>query len=85
MGVALHVGYCKDYLLEDLLTMEAEDSVILYHLDDSMADYIAVLTNRIKHAISADLSASLHTHIPTDANVKSMLLSSIYEYKDETI
>ena len=67
----------KDYLLEEMLNQEELKSVILFHLDESMHDYIAVLTRRIKQAIAADLSACLHTHIYSETAVTSMLIDSL--------
>ena len=46
----------KERYLDDLYIKEAENSTILYHLDESMRDYITVLTRELKHAIAKDLS-----------------------------
>ena len=46
----------KERYLDDLYIKEAENSTILYHIDESMRDYITVLTRELKHAIAKDLS-----------------------------
>lgn len=66
-----------DELLLKLYRAERYDSTILYHLDSDMYNYITVLTNRIKHKLSADLSQSLHTYTPSYINMKNLLMSNI--------
>lgn len=77
------INMIKDYLLEEMLQEESENAVILYHLDDSFHDYIFVLNKRIKHAIAADLSSCLHSHIYSEAVVTSMLMDSLDYCKED--
>lgn len=62
----------KDSILYQIYRAQSKDSVILYHLDESLHDYIYVLTNEIKHLISKDLSQVMDTYIPSDSNMISM-------------
>lgn len=51
-----------------------ENSVILYHLDDSMKDYVDILYRRLRHIIAKDISEIINFHIPHDINDKLILL-----------
>lgn len=66
-------------LLNDLYLKERYGSTILYHLDDSMYNYISVLTNKIRHKLSVDLSQTLHMHTPSNITMKNLLMSNILE------
>lgn len=66
-------------LIEGLYLKERQNGVIIYHLDPSMENYIAVLTNKIRHAISKELSATLHSHQPVCTTMKNLLMSGMYE------
>ena len=66
-----------DTLLSKLYMNERYSSTILYHLDDSMYNYITVLTNRIRHKLSTELSCSLHTYISTSTTMKNLLMSDM--------
>lgn len=66
---------------EQLYILESNDSTILYHLDESMRDYITVLTRSVKHAIAKDISLTIHSCIPTEDNLKNLVLSEVNNYK----
>ena len=68
-----------DELLNELYLNERYTSTVLYHLDDSMHNYITVLTNKVRHRLSQDLSQSLHTPSPTFITMKNLLMSNILE------
>lgn len=68
-----------DDLLNELYLRERYDSVILYHLDDSMYNFICVLTNKVRHRISSDLSQTLHMHTSSNITMKNLLMSNILE------
>lgn len=72
----------SDTLLTKLYINERYSSTILYHLDDSMYNYITVLTNKIRHLLSTELSQSLHTYTPSFVTMKNLLMSSTSENKD---
>lgn len=66
-----------DDLLNELYLNERYNSTILYHLDDSMYNFITVLTNKVRHKLSQELSHSLHTPTPTVVTMKNLLMSNI--------
>lgn len=68
-----------DGLLNELYLNERYESTVLYHLDDSMYNYISVLTNKIRHKLSQELSQSLSTPTPTYITMKNLLMSNILE------
>lgn len=72
----------NDNLLTKLYLNERYSSTILYHLDDSMYNYITVLTNKIRHRLSKELSQSLHSYTPTHITMKNLLMSNTVEDKD---
>jgi hypothetical protein len=72
----------NDELLNKLYLNERYNSTILFHLDDSMYNYITVLTNKIRHKLASDLSQSLHYYTPSHINMKNLIMSNISEDKD---
>jgi len=71
-----------DDLLESLYLRERYNSVILYHLDDSMKNYIAILTNKIRVTIAKELSYTIHKSMPSCVNMKNLLMSNTFEEDD---
>jgi hypothetical protein len=65
----------NDELITKLYLNEKYNSTILYHLDDSMYNYITVLTNRVRHKLANDLSNTLHEYVPSQINIKNLLMS----------
>ena len=63
----------KERYLDDLYIKEAENSTILYHLDESMRDYITVLTRELKHAIAKDLSLQSSTYVSGNSGVRMLI------------
>jgi hypothetical protein len=53
--------------------------VILFHLDDSMKNYIKVLVNELRHCIAKDLSCQCSTSFTSDSVVKGIIYSQVYE------
>ena len=59
-----------------------KNDVVLYHLDDDMANYIFILVKELKHLIAKDLSVTLHTYVPTSsAYAMSEINSEDYRYE----
>ena len=52
----LKISSDKLNIISNVYLSNSVDSVILYHLPENMKDYIMILTNEMKHAISKDLS-----------------------------
>ena len=73
----------KPQLLTKIYKEERVNSIILFHLGESMRGYITVLVNRLKHLISADLSATATSYIPTEMTAKNLLLASLEEEEGE--
>lgn len=73
--------YLKPEVLEDLYREESED-VVLYHLDETMRDYIKVLTTKMKKVLSKDLSLSLNEYVASDCNIQNILLSQVETYDE---
>lgn len=65
------------YSLEDLYAEEIKDSVILYHLNDNMHDYIYVLTKCMRKAMANDLSYLLHTYVPSNSNMQNLIFNEL--------
>lgn len=51
---------------------------ILYHLDDSMSNYISVLVNEIRHVLASQLSFQLRSYTSSESASKSIIYNSIY-------
>ena len=69
----------NDKLVNELYLSERYNSTILYHLDSSMYNYICVLTNKIRHKLSEELSQSIHFSTPSCVTMKNLLVSNMLE------
>lgn len=49
----------------------------LYHLPDSMSNYIRVLVNELRHVLASELSWKSDCYIPADASMKSLICTSL--------
>ena len=67
----------KDNFYVNLYKKNARDSVILFHLPDSMRDYIDVLVRELKRAIASDLSFSFKTYVPSNSGMELVALSTL--------
>lgn len=67
----------KDEFYINLYKKNAENSVILFHLPDSMRDYIEVLVRELKRAIAADLSFNFKTYVPSNSGMDLVALSTL--------
>ena len=72
-------GNVKDSYIDELYAKEMRNSVILYHLDDTLENYIFVLVNKIKRLICVDLQQLLDSYQVPDSVVKSILASPLSE------
>ena len=59
---------------------ESQQTPILFHLPDSMSDYILVLSRQLKKIISNDLTYILHTRVSENFN---LLPLSVKEYIED--
>lgn len=69
-----------DTHIKEAFEKECEREAILFHLPDSMSDYIIVLARQLKHIVAKDLSDILHTSISSDM---TLLPLSINEYMQQ--
>ena len=69
----------NDDLLNFLYQKERSNSTILFHLPNSMYNYITILTNKIRHRLSKDLSQVLHTQFPSCITMRNLLMSNTME------
>ena len=75
----------RQYHYEDFY--EAQEKPILFHLPESMSDYILVLARQMKHLVGCDLSDILHTKVGNDVIlIKSLgddYAQEVYDTTDE--
>ncbi len=83
LNAMIKAGKSKMSLIDKMYRKERENSTILYHLDESMRDYITVLVNEIRKVIANDLSGILHTHISTASYTSEMMMQTLKGEDDE--
>lgn len=64
----------NNMMLEELYMSERYGTTILYHLDDSMYNYVAVLTNKVRHMISKSLSECIHSYVESNIAIKNIIM-----------
>ena len=62
---------------------EESCKAILFHLPESMNDYILVLTRQLKHLVAQDLSDILHTNISNDLTILPLSVREYIESYEE--
>ena len=71
----------RQYHYENFYEQQNLQKAVLFHLSDSMSDYIIVLARQLKHLVGRDLSDILHTKVGNDY----ILVQSLSEdYAKET-
>lgn len=66
-------GFKTEDFLQKAYQEEIQYSVVLYHLDNSMYNYVATIVNRLKKLIIKDLKDLIGSHEPSDAVIQSIL------------
>ena len=56
---------------------------ILYHIDDNMKNYIKVLVQEIKHAITAELRYESDLQVSVDTMVKQLMIDALNNEDEE--
>lgn len=74
-----------DNLEEQIYAEESKDSVITYHLDPSMANYIATMVNKMKKEVAKDLRFIIGSYEPPDSIIKDVLNSPLEDYLDSYV
>ena len=59
-------GRFTDYKLNKIFESKRKDCIILFHLDTSWYDYIAVIVRKLQHELSQDLSRLCRTYVSSD-------------------
>lgn len=52
---------------------------ILYHLPNSMSNYIRVLVRELEHAVAKELSTATHSQISSETSIKNLIASNLEE------
>lgn len=66
-------GFKTDDFINSIYKEELKDSVILYHLNSSMYNYIATVVNVIRKLIVNDLKMLIGDNEPTESVIKSIM------------
>lgn len=69
-----------DSLINTIYENELKTSLTLYHLPNSMSEYIKVLTNRIKKLISKDIMDLIQYRQPSDDVIKTIIASTLEDF-----
>lgn len=73
-------GYNLEDFINKVYSEEQLDSVVVFHLDPNMKNYVAVLVNRIKKLIIKDMRYLIGDSEPSDSVIQSIMSSSLEEY-----
>lgn len=69
-----------DSLINTIYENELKTILTLYHLPNSMSEYIKVLTNRIKKLISKDIMDLIQYRQPSDDVIKTIIASTLEDF-----
>lgn len=76
-------GRLKDSHIVDFYELEKEEPPVLYHLDESMRDYITVLVRQVRNVIASELTDTLHTKVYEDSLMVSTVTEDFMERYNE--
>lgn len=68
-----------DKMVDNLYVESRSNDPILFHLPDSMSNYIKILVNELRDVIASELSWQSGVHIPTDVTMKNLMCSLLDE------
>ena len=68
-----------DTLLCKIYKKSRYQDAILYHLPNSMENYIKVLVREIEHAVAKELSILTHSNISSEISIKNILAANLEE------
>lgn len=79
-----NTGRLRDEHIYNAYESARNSKAILFHLDESMNDYILVLSRQLRHLIAKDLTDILHTNISNDMVlneqcVRDFIIEEVYE------
>jgi hypothetical protein len=61
------------------IVKELDNDPILFHLDNSMSNYIKVLVRELRHFIAQQLTIEQHQYIDAESATKSMIITALQE------
>lgn len=76
----LRRGYNLEDFINKIYNEELAYSIVTFHLDPNMENYIGVLVNRIKKLIIKDMRDLIGDSEPSDAVIQSIMSSSMEDY-----
>lgn len=76
-------GYNIEDFINQVYEEEKADSIVLFHIDDSMYNYIATCVNRIKKLIVKELAELIGSVEPSDSVVQSIISATLGENNDQ--
>ena len=76
-------SYNLQAFLNTVFLEELQNSTILFHLPDTMKNYVSVLVARIRKLISKDLFELIGDSQPSDAVIQAIMGSSMEDYYDQ--
>ena len=69
-------------VLDQLIRCLRKRDPILYHVDESKANYITTLVNELTHAISAEISYCTHSKVSVSACMRNLVTAASNEEED---
>lgn len=69
--------------IEELLKENLNRSPVLYHLDESMNNYIKVLVREIRHLLAAEMHWKSGQHYTAESAVKAVIIESMLEENED--
>lgn len=70
-------------LIDKIYMEESKDSVVVYHLEKSMKNYVKLLVNKCKGEIARDLRYIVGSYELSDSIVKDILMQPLEDYTGE--
>lgn len=76
-------GMNNEWVVNELYRDTRYQKALLFHLPESMSNYISVIVNRALALMSADLISVLGSYQPSDAVVKAIIASPLEDYVEQ--
>ncbi len=73
-----HIKKDKSHTIDHIYTTLRHAKPILFHLDKKYENYIYILVNEIRRAISKELSGTTDYYISPDSTIKGLLMENFY-------
>ena len=76
-------GYNVDDFINHIYQDEIKNSIVLFHLDDNMKNYVMTLVKVIRKLIVHELKSLIGSSEPSDSVVQSIISASMGEYNND--